>query len=100
MPRVIQHYLPRTMPFLSTPTLVRLAICIAAVALVTPSALSGQTAASPATGKGAIVVMDRATLHQHFRALGYRTRGESGGRWLRATILWFEPSPIFLRHSR
>jgi len=33
--------------------------------------MSGQTAAKAGASKGAIVVMDRATLNQHFRKLGY-----------------------------
>jgi len=32
-------------------------------------------AQAPSSSRGAIVQMDRATLHEHFRALGYRTRG-------------------------
>lgn len=72
------RYLPGPIQFLSPSALTAVAICIAAVAVVAPSVMSGQTAAKTTAGKGAIVVMDRATLNQHFRKLGYKAHGEVG----------------------
>jgi len=65
-------------PFVPKSVPVVVAIVIAAIGLVAPNAMVGQTPAKPGAGKGAIVVMDRATLNQHFRGLGYKAHGEIG----------------------
>jgi len=75
MRREIQQFLTSPIRLLSASVLGSLAICIAAIGLVAPEALSAQSAATSAPGRGAIVKMDRTTLHQFLRSAGYRTRG-------------------------
>ena len=65
-------------PFVLTSAPAAIAILIAAIGFVAPVAMSGQTPAKPGVGKGAIVVMDRTTLNQHFRKMGYKARGTVG----------------------
>jgi hypothetical protein len=78
MRRESRNYLLAPISFRSSAVLSSLAICLAAIALVAPLTLRAQTAVSPAASKGVIQVMDRATLQQHFRALGYKAHGEIG----------------------
>lgn len=78
--RESQHHLPASISFRSSSVLAILAICIACIGLAAAPALRAQTAAKPAAGKGVIQVMDRATLQQHFRSLGYRPMERSGRR--------------------
>ena len=78
MRRESRNHLPAPILFRSSFVLAGLAICIATTGLAAPLALSAQTAVNPPAGKGVIQVMDRATLQQHFRALGYKAHGEIG----------------------
>jgi hypothetical protein len=76
MRREIQQYLTTPLRLFSAYTLAALVICIATIGLIFPQGMSGQTARP--TAKGAVVKMDRATLHQFLRSAGYRTRGGMG----------------------
>ena len=76
MRREIQRYLTTPLRLFSAYTLAALVICIATIGLISPQGMSGQTARP--TAKGAVVKMDRATLHQFLRSAGYRTRGGIG----------------------
>ena len=71
----VQKYLATARRWFSPIALATIAVCIAAVGLFAAPALSAQTAATSAPGKGAIVKMDPATLHQFLKSAGYRTRG-------------------------
>jgi hypothetical protein len=79
MRREIQEYLTATTRVLSSSALA-LVICVTAIGLLAAREASGQIAAKSAapTDRKAVVVMDRATLSQHFRALGYKARGKVG----------------------
>jgi hypothetical protein len=82
-------------PFLPTSALVVVALVVAAIAVVAPNSMSGQTPAKPGAGKGAIVVMDRATLNQHFRKLGYKARGQVGREMAESNNYRFRTFPHF-----
>jgi hypothetical protein len=79
MRREFQQYLTATIRVLSSSALTSV-ICVTAIGLVAAREVSGQIAAKSAahTDRKAVVVMDRATLNQHFRALGYKARGKVG----------------------